>query len=103
MEQVRNESPKELATRSFVFEDKRVPEMLFRYRARNFPDSLSPEEQAQWEEYRFARLTEPEAGGSICMEEFQVLIEELLAADDLPEAKQALLQQLLVYGDSLLA
>ena len=44
MEQVRNESPEELATRSFVFEDKRVPEMLFRYRARNFPDSLSPEE-----------------------------------------------------------
>jgi exodeoxyribonuclease-1 len=103
MEQVRNESPEELATRSFVFEDQRVPEMLFRYRARNFPDSLSPEEQAQWEEFRFARLTEPEAGASICMEEFQVLIEELLAADDLPEAKRMLLQQLLEYGDSLLA
>jgi exodeoxyribonuclease-1 len=103
MEQVRNESPEELATRSFVFEDKRLPEMLFRYRARNFPDSLSPEERAQWEEFRFARLTEPEAGASICMEEFQALIEELLAAGDLSQGKQVLLQQLLEYGDSLLA
>ena len=103
MEQVRNETPEELAAASFVFEDKRLPEMLLRYRARNFPDSLSSEERAQWEEFRFARLTEPGAGASICMEEFQGLIEELLAAGDLSEAQQQLLQQLLDYGDSLLA
>jgi len=103
MDQVREESPEELASASFVFEDKRLPEMLFRYRARNFPDSLSAQERAQWEEYRFQRLTDPEAGASICMEEFQALIEELLAAGDLPAEKQALLQQLLDYSDSLLA
>ncbi|MEH6636443.1 MAG: exodeoxyribonuclease I [Halioglobus sp.] len=103
MDQVRDESPESLATRSFVFEDKRLPEMLFRYRARNFPDSLAAAEQAQWEEYRFARLTEPEAGASICMEEYQALIEQLLAAGDLEPDKQALLQQLLDYSDSLLA
>jgi hypothetical protein len=37
------------------------------------------------------------------MEEFQALIEELLAAGDLSPGEQVLLQQLLEYGDSLLA
>jgi exodeoxyribonuclease-1 len=77
--------------------------MLFRYRARNFPDSLSPEEHAQWEEFRFLRLTEPDAGASICMEEFHALIEQLMSSGELSPARQALMQQLLDYGDSLLA
>ena len=103
MEQVRAGTPEELAASSFAFEDKRLPEMLLRYRARNFPASLSPQEQAQWEEYRFQRLTEPEGGASICMEEFQSLIETLLASGDLSPEKQGLLQQLLDYSDTLLA
>jgi exodeoxyribonuclease-1 len=103
MEQVRAGTPEELAASSFVFEDKRLPEMLLRYRARNFPASLSRQEQAQWEEYRFQRLTEPEGGASICMEEFQSLIETLLASGELSAEKQGLLQQLLDYSDTLLA
>jgi exodeoxyribonuclease-1 len=103
MEEVRACSPDELAASSFPFEDSRLPEMLFRYRARNFPQSLSPEERAQWEEYRFQRLTEPGAGASICMEEFQATIEELLASDTLGQAQQDLMRQLQDYGDSLLA
>jgi len=103
MDKVRASSADELAHTSFSFEDKRLPEMLFRYRARNFPDSLSPEEHAQWEEFRFLRLTEPDAGGSICMEEFHALIEQLMSGGELSPARQALMQQLLDYGDSLLA
>lgn len=103
MDQVRTSSPQELGSVSFPFEDPRLPEMLFRYRARNYPQSLNARELAQWEEYRFLRLTEPEGGASICMEEFQLLIDQLLATGNLPPQKQALLQQLLDYGDSLLA
>ena len=103
MEQVRACSPDELAASSFPFEDSRLSEMLFRYRARNFPQSLSSDEVAQWEEYRFQRLTEPEAGASICMEEFQATIEQLLASNTLQPSQQELMQQLQDYGDSLLA
>ncbi len=39
-----------------VFQDRRLEELLFRYRARNFPASLSIEEQQQWERHRSARL-----------------------------------------------
>ena len=103
MDDVRASSPAELASASFPFEDPRLPQMLFRYRARNFPRSLSPEERARWEEYRFARLTEPAGGASICMEEFQATIEQLLASGTLGESQRLLLRQLQDYGDSLLA
>ena len=103
MEQVRASSPGELGSASFPFEDARLPEMLFRYRARNYPQSLSPDERARWEEYRFQRLTEPACGASICMDEYQALIEQLLDSGGLDRSRQQLLRQLQDYGDSLLA
>jgi exodeoxyribonuclease-1 len=102
MEQVRDSDPETLARQQFPFEDVRLPEMLFRYRARNFPASLGPDEQARWEEYRFQRLTEPGAGGSICMDAYQQEIETLLAGGELTQAQRRLMQDLLDYGDSLL-
>ncbi len=101
MDRLREASPAELASQSFVFEDARVPEMLFRYRARNFPESLSPEERAQWEEHRFQYLTDPDAGASITLEAFQERIEAL--SEDAGPDQRHILEQLLEYGDSLLA
>jgi len=63
MAQVRSSSPEELRDNTFYFEDKRLAEMLFRYRARNYPESLSEEEKLQWQEYRYQRLTEVDGGG----------------------------------------
>ena len=103
MDQVRLQTPQELAAGSFVFEDQRLPEMLFRYRARNHPDSLAPQELAAWEEFRFQRITEPESESSYCMEQFQTEIEELMASGALSEGQRALLEQLLEYADSLLS
>jgi exodeoxyribonuclease-1 len=103
MERVQATEPEALAGQSFVFEDQRLPEMLYRYRARNYPETLSSEERSLWEEYRFARLTEPEAGASICMDEFHTLIETLQADENLTAEKRAVLDQLLEYGDSLLS
>ena len=102
MDRLREASPEQLASESFVFEDSRVPEMLFRYRARNFPDSLSAEERAQWEEQRFQYLTEPEAGASITLDQFQARIDALLQESG-DEKRQQLLEHLLEYGDGLLA
>ena len=101
MDRVRAASPEQLASESFVFEDARGPEMLFRYRARNFPGSLSDEERAQWEEHRFLYLTDPAAGASITLEQYQDTVERL-SRSATPE-QQAVLDQLLEYGDSLLA
>ncbi len=102
MDRIRSASPDQLREQSFVFEDRRLPEMLFRYRARNFPESLSASEQAQWEEYRFQYLTDPAAGASICMDDYLVRIEQLQAEPGLGDDKQLVLQSLLDYSDQIL-
>lgn len=102
MAQLRTKTPEELSAGHFVFEDNRLPEMLFRYRARNYPDSLSPEERAAWEEFRYQRLTEPESVSGYGMEEFQEEIDVLMASGELSRAQQGVLQQLLEYADTLL-
>jgi exodeoxyribonuclease-1 len=102
MDQVRASSPEQLAQQSFPFEDARLPEMLFRYRARNYPQSLSVEEQAQWSEFCFQRLTEPSAGGSLTLDQYHQRIEELMLAPTTSDSQRDLLGQLIEYGDELL-
>ncbi len=53
---VRNMSPEQLKSAQPAFQDRRLEELLFRYRARNFPASLSADEQQVWEAHRAARL-----------------------------------------------
>ncbi len=72
--QVRNASPQELAQNCFDFRDKRLPELLFRYRARNWPDTLTKPEVKQWEKLRQKRLNEVEGGGSITLQDFSTQI-----------------------------
>ncbi len=53
---LRQMSPQQLANAHPHFNDQRLGELLFRYRARNFPESLNQDEMAAWEEHREARL-----------------------------------------------
>ncbi|UTY56015.1 exodeoxyribonuclease I [Massilia sp. erpn] len=62
LETLRKQKPEQLATATAHFQDDRLSELLFRYRARNFPHTLSEEEQEHWEQHRAARLFEGEAG-----------------------------------------
>ncbi|MFK3738401.1 exodeoxyribonuclease I [Massilia sp. TN1-12] len=62
LEQLRLEDPVRLAAARPGFDDKRLGDILFRYRARNFPDSLAPEEMQAWEEHRAARLFDGDGG-----------------------------------------
>ena len=103
MDRVRDSDPPDLGETSFAFEDARLPEMLFRYRARNYPETLDAGEQALWEEYRFQRLTEPGSGAQLCMGDYHRLIDTLLADKSMAGEQRKLLQDLLDYGDSLLA
>jgi exodeoxyribonuclease-1 len=54
---VRATPPQALGQRDFGFGDPRLDELLFRYRARNWPDSLSADERARWDEWRRLRLS----------------------------------------------
>jgi len=55
-DQLRTARPEELAGFAARFQDSRLPELLFRYRARHFPATLSCEEQQRWQQLRQQRL-----------------------------------------------
>ena len=53
---VRNAEAEKLADFHPDFHDPRLPELLLHYKGRNYPESLSEAEVAEWEKYRRARL-----------------------------------------------
>ena len=62
LNQLRAMPPAELAHSRTGFDDDRLEELVFRYRARNFPETLSPDHTERWEAHRTSRLLEGECG-----------------------------------------
>jgi exodeoxyribonuclease-1 len=92
MEQLHALSPLELAAAHPRFDDARLPTLLFRMRARSWPETLTAAEREDWDAWRFERLTDPDAGGSITIDGFEQRIAELrraLAAEPAPEQEPA--------------
>ena len=94
---VRRASAQTLASADFGFEDSRLPELLFRYRARNFPESLNAGERKAWRRFCYRRLTDPEAGASLTWDQLQQRLTDLRAGD-LGSNQRALLQELEDYA-----
>ncbi|SEL31937.1 Exodeoxyribonuclease I subunit C [Pseudomonas sp. NFIX51] len=76
-EQVRNAEPLHLGQEQWPFDDERLPELLFRYRARNFPETLNGEEQERWKSFCQQRLCDPQWGAPNTLESFNQAAAEL--------------------------
>jgi exodeoxyribonuclease-1 len=100
MNTIHDTDPQELGTQSWIFSDKRLPEMLFRYRARNYPETLGAEEQAQWLEHCHARLVGGEAG-HYTFSEFNTEIEQLRAQMAVDDQRIKLLDEVAAFGAEL--
>lgn len=101
LERLRTLTPEQLAhwaeTRSH-FDDPRLAELLFRYRARNFPATLTPEEAQRWEAHRAARLFEGE-GGARTLDQFFAEIDTLSETTD--ERGEAILGALYDWAEAI--
>jgi exodeoxyribonuclease-1 len=102
LQRLRELQPAQLATRHPAFQDGRLEELLFRYRARNFPTTLTEAEHARWLEHCAARLHDG-AGGALTLARFFERVDALAeAADDAgDERQQALLEALYDYAESI--
>jgi exodeoxyribonuclease-1 len=98
MQRVRKLSPEQLAVAELPFRDARLPELLFRYRARNFPSSLNATEQGRWRDFCLRRLTDPAAGASLVLSQLQERV-ALLLAGNLTAERRHLLQELVEYAE----
>ncbi|MDP3590102.1 MAG: exodeoxyribonuclease I [Methylobacter sp.] len=77
MTKIRTMPPEQLAKSAFKFTDSRLPEMLFRYRARNYPQTLSADEQLRWNAFCVDRLSGRQAGAGILLDDYFSRLEEL--------------------------
>jgi len=98
---VRTTPPAELGQRSFDFRDGRLPELLFRYRARNWPQTLGMEERQRWDEYRRRRLCEDSGLSEHTFTSYFAEIATLRQAHAGDGARQALLDQVEQWGRDL--
>jgi exodeoxyribonuclease-1 len=99
--QVRGTPPHLLAKAQYAFRDARLPELLFRYRARNWPDSLLPSERERWNAYRRERLDMDSGLAELTLAQFNEQIAELRAAAPTEGGRQALLDRLQAWGQEI--
>ncbi len=92
----------ELLTQPFDFHDPRLTELLFRYKARNFPEALNGEEQERWKKFCQWRLADKQSESSLTLMEFHARLSELALDADLTERQRSLLKHLRAYADSLI-
>jgi exodeoxyribonuclease I len=101
MDKIIHSKPSDLPAFPLVFDDPRLEEMLFRYRARNWPEMLSEEERGRWDEYRHDRLLAEEGGGSIILEDYLQVLDRLESDPELAPEKRVLIPQLLAWAEQV--
>lgn len=98
MNNMRNMPPEKLADLDIPFQDKRLPEMLFRYRARNFPESLDAQESALWQSWCAEQLTTNPNGVGLAASDYFARLESL--AIEKPDTEK-LIHCLRSYGEGV--
>jgi exodeoxyribonuclease-1 len=98
LQRLRELAPAQLAAKRPAFHDGRLQELLFRYRARNFPETLDAPEQARWQRHCVERL-HGGAGGALTLAAFFERIDILAESAD--ERGQAILGALYDYAEGI--
>ncbi|SDM07570.1 Exodeoxyribonuclease I subunit C [Modicisalibacter muralis] len=100
MQRVHTTAPESLGETAFAFQDPRLEEMLFRLRARSYPDTLTSDEQAQWEAYRWARMNDGTLGG-LTLQGFAREIERLNQLS-LSDRDRQVLEELVMHVEAMM-
>ena len=98
LQRLRALPPEQLAAQRTGFEDTRLEELVFRYRARNFAATLTDDERQRWEQHRVARLIDGE-GGAMTVQAFFDRIDALNERAD--ERGQDILGALYDYAEQI--
>jgi exodeoxyribonuclease-1 len=96
---IRAASPSDLAKMETVFEDARLPEMFFRYRARNFYETLSDEEKLDWERFREERFYDTALG--VNYDVYMSNLQRLSTDTSMNERQKGVVSELIQYATSI--
>jgi len=100
IDNIRKSPVDELANLQLNFDDPRLEEMLFRFRARNYPETINHEERKKWDNYRHDKFTNP-ATSHRTMNQFLAEIDTIQNAPDTIGNQLVLLEELLDYANSI--
>lgn len=100
MERIRNSPAHELGSLNLTFDDGRLDEMLFRYRARNYPETLKTKDKHRWNEFRQSGITDPSSGRRT-LNRYLAEIEALQCGADTTGDQLVILEQLIEYARHL--
>lgn len=98
LREARATPPAQLAQRRIAFDDARYGELLFRYRARNWPDTLDGDESRRWQAFRDQRLERETALTTLTREQYFAAIAALRVDAATTPSQQALLDALEQWG-----
>jgi exodeoxyribonuclease-1 len=99
--EVRAATEIELAEKEFHFVDQRLPELFFRYKARNFPGSLNEDESDKWEKYRTSKLLSNNSQ-YLTFNLYFERIQELASSENVTDRDLSILEDLKYYAESIL-
>ncbi|GAB4399266.1 MAG: exodeoxyribonuclease I [Rhodoferax sp.] len=100
LDRLRSLTGEELALQRPVFDDARLAELVWRYRARNHPQTLSAPERQRWAQHCRSRLIEGADGARTAQALFDALDQLAESAD---ETAQDILGALYDYAENLVA
>lgn len=101
IKQVNSANEQQLIDLVLPFQDARLTTLLFRYRARNFPQSLSQKEIESWQQHRKNRLMDPQSPTSITLPEYFQQLEQLSVEQANNPKKLAIITALYKYAQNL--
>lgn len=88
-DELRRAAPEKLQPEFWPFDDARLPELLFRYRARNYPNTLAESELEQWQLFCRARLSGEQGGAPLNMADYLAAYAQLSQEQQAHPAVQA--------------
>ncbi|MFK4017991.1 exodeoxyribonuclease I [Cobetia marina] len=100
MERVRASHPEALDDTPFAFQDGRLEEMLFRYRARSYGYTLDSAERERWEQWRWERMNDEQVA-SLTVKGFVSEIQRLAQHEQDP-ARVQILEELAMYVEGIM-
>lgn len=106
LQRIRSMPPDELALNNTGFDDERLSELVFRYRARNFPQTLNEQELERWRKHCADVLLHGQGSGRTVtqiQEQIETLSEALENSPEEPQAERdaQLLEALYEYSESI--
>ena len=101
MNTIRATKSEDLNQLDLNFDDSRLTEMLFRYRARNYPETLAEIEQKIWNKYRKDKFTLKANGYKLSINEYLNNLNELLNNSGLTEQQKKTLIDLKEYATNI--